>query len=192
MISICLNSMTGQEVLAGASKGKSVLGEMIVRLPQADQPQVVVLDFSGIGVATGSFLREAVVAFRDYCRSRHPNLYPVIANANAEVLEELTLVLKDTGQALVACSWKDGDGVRDARVVGVLDEKQRVALDAVTQTGSAEASQLQKKYSRKEKISVTGWNNRLAALSSKGILMEFRHGRSKVYRPVVEGMVHGT
>lgn len=191
MTSINLESLMDQRVLAGAAKGKSALGVMISRLPQADLPQLVVLDFDGIEIATGSFLREAVMAFRDYCRSHHPNLYPVIANANAEVIEELAMVLKATGQALVAGSYHGGDQVQEARIVGVLDEKQRVALDAVFEAGQGEASQLQKKYSRKENISVTGWNNRLAALSSKGILMEFRSGRSKVYRPVVEGLVHG-
>jgi hypothetical protein len=43
-------------------------------------PTLALLDFSGVAVATASFLRESVIGFRDYARQALPNIYPVVAN----------------------------------------------------------------------------------------------------------------
>jgi len=190
MLVLRIREIANTNVLAGATNGKLALGELIARLPKAEIPKVIILDFSGVEVATGSFLREAVLAFRDYCRINRSNLYPVVANLSCEVAEELEFVLNDLGQALVICAYTDSL-LNKGRIIGILDEKQRIALNAVSEFGQADAGQLQKKYNEHENISITGWNNRLAALSLKGILMEFKSGRSKVYRPIVEGLEHG-
>ena len=92
---------------------------------------------------------------------------------------------------LVACTLKsDGRAVKP-QVIGTLEEKQRLTLDAVLELEEADAGMLAERFGTREKIGVTGWNNRLASLAAGGILMEVRSGRGKRYRPVLEGLKHG-
>jgi hypothetical protein len=44
------------------------------------------LDLDGVTVATASFLRGELIAFRDHARATLPGLYPVIANASQAVI----------------------------------------------------------------------------------------------------------
>ena len=39
-----------------------------------------------------------------------------------------------------------------------------------------------------EGIGTTAWNNRLATLTAKGILMEFKSGKTKMFAPVMEAI----
>jgi hypothetical protein len=74
-----------------------------------------------------------------------------------------------------------------ARILGEVDPKQRVALESVRLLGEADAATLQKRFAD-ENVGVTAWNNRLAALSAKGILVATQRGRAKSYRLVLEGL----
>jgi len=56
---------------------------------EPEKPEQLFLDFSGVQIATASFLRESVFAFRDAIRRRRSNFYPVIANAESAVEDEL-------------------------------------------------------------------------------------------------------
>jgi hypothetical protein len=178
-------------VLAGAAHGAVVLSRLVAQVHRTAVPAIIALDFSGVMVATGSFLRECVFGFREYCRRSQPNLYPVVANLNETVLEELRDLLKNRRQALVCCVLEGEDAIVDPRVEGVLEEKQLVTLDAVLASGEADAASLAERFASTDKIGLTGWNNRLASLATEGILIEARIGRAKKYRPVVEGLRHG-
>lgn len=172
-------------VLAGAIPGRNLLATLIQNVRPTTEPTPLFLKFDGVEVATSSFLREAVLGVRDYCRNLDTNLYPVIANANDYIIEELKIILEDRGDAIISCNLDDR-GVTLASVIGVLEEKQELTLDAVKRLKRADASALMKKFGQHENIKVTGWNNRLAALAAKGILMEVRKGRTKFYQPVLE------
>ncbi len=177
--------------MAGAANGAVVLSRLVSQVHRLAVPTVIALDFYGVTVATGSFLRECVLGFRDYCRRSQPNLYPVIANLDETVLEELRDLLKHRRQALVCCRLEGDDQFRTPRVEGVLEEKQVVTLDAVLAMGEADAATLAEQLGSTDKIGPTGWNNRLASLAAEGILIETRNGRAKRYRPVVEGLQRG-
>jgi hypothetical protein len=56
----------------------------------------------------------------------------------------------------------------------------------VKEAKEVDATTLARAYEVKEGIQVTGWNNRLTSLAAKGLLMEIKRGRSKVYRTVLE------
>lgn len=59
----------GSDVLAGALNGRSALNELLnTSAAEPANPEPVFLDFTGIEVATASFLRESVLAFRDIVR----------------------------------------------------------------------------------------------------------------------------
>lgn len=179
--------LSGDEVLAGAVQGTNLLATCISELAEHDEAGPVFVDFEGIQVATWSFLRECVLGLRSYLRSNRHDRQVVVANAAPVILEELALHLSADGDALVACTLADGGAPRNARVVGRLDEKQGITFRAVLELGTADASTL----SKRERISQTGWNNRLTALVAKGLLVEIREGRSKKYRPILKDIQYG-
>lgn len=186
-----LRELAGEEVLAGAREGVAMLAKLINALGQGENAALAILDFGDIRVATGSYLRESVLGFRNHCRQRVPMSAVVIAKANPVVVEELRNLLNVSGDAFVACDVSRAGEPRNGYVLGSLEEKQRVTLDAVLRLGAADASELHNRFSKKEPIGVTGWNNRLAALAEKGILIEEREGRTKRYRPVLKELQHG-
>jgi hypothetical protein len=188
-ISLCEVAKT--DVLAGSANGAAVLSQLVAKVNRLTGPTVVALDFDGISVATGSFLRESVLGFRDYCRRSQQNLYPVLANLSQEVAEELFYLLQTKREAVIACTMKPNGRMLNAKVLGTLEEKQRLTLDAVLTLEEADAGMLAERFGASEKIGATGWNNRLASLVAEGILMEVRNGRAKRYRPIVEGLTYG-
>lgn len=173
-------------VLAGAINGRKAFTKLIEMTGgEPDSPETVFLDFEGVNVATASFLRESVLEFRDTVRRRRSNLYPVVANASDLVAEELRILLASYGNVLMICSLDENGEPHEARLIGQLDPKQRVTFDLVRQRGETDAAELMREYGANEKpIAQTAWNNRLASLTSLGLLVELSDGRAKRYRPL--------
>lgn len=180
--------LLGDTVLAGARMGAEALSRLIDAVSDRTGPELVFLDFVGIDVATSSFLRQSVIGFRDYCRRVQPDLYPAIANMSSVVEEEFRDLLVSMNDAFVACRLGKGKKSSGAKLVGRLDPKQRETLEAVLAKGEADAAALAETASD---IGITAWNNRLSGLVSKGLLIERRDGRQKIYRPLIEGMSYG-
>lgn len=185
MLRIRLREVEGRDVLAGARAGRATLGRLLDLVGEGpEEAEPVYVDFEGVEVATASYLRESVVEFRDAVRRRWTEWYPVVANANASVLEELG-VLVASRRDVLACCVLDEDGRPSApRLVGELEPKQRVAFDLVQRLGEADAGELMAESDDVEDVGQTAWNNRLAALSRLGVLMEVSQGRAKRYRPL--------
>lgn len=178
-------------VLAGAIAGQSAFAVLIQKTRAPSSVEVCYLDFSNVAFATISFMRESVVAYRNHARAHWPNLYPVVANVAPVIAEELGDFLSMRNDAMVMCQLLD-EAPSDPVVLGSVDGKQLTALDAVLSLREADAPQLALQFKDAEPISTTAWNNRLAALVAKGLLIEISSGRGKRYRPVLEGLVHGT
>jgi hypothetical protein len=172
-------------VLSGLPRGQALLGKLIAAVRPQEEHTPLFLDFEGVDFASSSFLRSSVLAFRDHCVRMGLNLYPVLANLGEEIIDDLKVVLEPRGDAFIVCDLKDGQ-VSSVRVVGSLDEKQRLTLDAVIREGEADAASLKDKHEETERIGTTGWNNRLSSLAEKGLLMEVKRGRGKLYRPILE------
>jgi hypothetical protein len=171
-------------VLAGALSGRRVLAKLMERSSgEPEQPEPVFLDFKDVEVATASFLRESVLAFRDAVRRRRSNLYPVIANAGELVVDELKLLVMAQGTPLMLCSLDKKGRSHEQRLLGELDPKQRVTFDLVQKRGETDAAELMHAYGEMEKTKVqTAWNNRLASLAGLGLVVELSQGRAKRYR----------
>jgi hypothetical protein len=184
-----LVDVAGSTVLAGATAGAQSLAKLI-SLVRAKASEVVYLDFSGADAATGSFLRECIVGFRNYCRRVQPDIYPVIANAAPVIEEEFRDLLLLTSDAFVACRVSKSGRVSGGKVLGHLDQRQIETLQAVLSMGDTTATGLS--GASKEKVGVTAWNNRLAALVSKGVLSERKTGRLKTYSPVIKELHYGS
>src|SRR5579862_7392251 len=101
---ILMRSLAGASVLSGAPRGQDMFTRLIrAAKPEPSSPEPIFLDFSDIEVATASYLRESVLAFRDFVRGRHSMLYPVVANANEAVSEELLMLVASRGDAIMSC-----------------------------------------------------------------------------------------
>jgi hypothetical protein len=175
-------------ILSGALAGRLLFGRLVANAPGPMEPDPAFLDFTGIDVATSSFLRESVIAFRDYARSTLPNLYPVIANPAGPVEEELTFFLRHRNDALWACDLNDRGLPLNARLIGELDEVQRTTFDRVLDLGIASAPALAAEGGQTSGIGPTAWNNRLSNLAARGLLIERRGGKTKTFSPVLEIM----
>lgn len=175
-------------VLAGSQPGQEAFLALLKDTVNPSTPAVVFLDFAGVLVATGSFLRESVVAYRNHVRDHFPMLYPVIANASQSVVDELTMLLQLRNDAFVICTFDANDVVHDPHILGVVDGKQQDALREVLERVETDAPTLAKTTPDQKP---TVWNNRLSALVTKGLLMEVGNGKTKRYRAVLEGLTHG-
>jgi hypothetical protein len=177
----------GSCVLAGAPRGRRVLARLLECIDcEADTPEPVFLDFTDIDVATASFLREALLGFKDSVRQRWQNLYPVVANVNENVLDELKLLINARSDVLLTCSL-DSDAVpHDIRIIGELEAKQKLTFNLVKNRGETDASELMRDHNASEGVKhQTAWNNRLAALCELGLIVELKQGRAKRYRPLL-------
>ena len=182
-----IRELADTEVLAGALKGRKILGGLLEQVDgRLERPEPVYLDFGGVEIATASFLRECIVEFRNIMRRRRSNCYPVVANANDSVAEELSILLKGR-DVLVLCSLDDQGTPDSPRLLGNLEPKQRVAFDLVRKLGEADAGELMRSSIDGDGVGQTAWNNRLAALSKLGLVMEMSQGKAKRYRPLPLG-----
>lgn len=183
---LSINEMAERRnVLAGSASGRKLLAALIAATPSADVPEAVFLDFAGVQVATSSFLRESVIGFRDFARSSLQNIYPVVANAEPAVIEELEFFARHRGDVLWCCLLDKDQVVSNARIIGELDPIQRATFDTVAHLGAATAPELAAQ-SEGDGIGPTAWNNRLAALAAKGLLVERRGGKTKSFSPLLE------
>ena len=134
---------------------------------------------------TSSFLREGIIAFRDFARASLENVYPVIANARPTVLEELEFFVKQRRDVLWRCELSSENAVSNVGLIGSLDQAQDLTFEMVKALGRATAPELAKQAAG-QAIGTTAWNNRLSSLSEKGLLVETRDGKTKSFSPLLE------
>lgn len=184
-----LEMLNEQAILAGAGLGRRALGAMIECLGSEEAPTPAFLDFEGIEIATSSFLREAVIGFRDYVRASRPIVYPVVANAAAQVTEELEFFVRARGDVVWSCKLDAAGTASGARLIGELDPAQQEAFTAIREMGTASAPDLAARFADPQSgkaIGATAWNNRLSALAGKGLIVERKQGKSKTFQLLLE------
>ena len=178
--------LVGLPILSGAPSGRELFGKLVAMLPsEPDTPEPLLLDFGKVQVATASFLRESVLQFRDFVRGRKSNLYPVVANAASDIIDELFELVQPRGEVIMTCNIGDDGAVVRSRHIGKLDPMQKLTFDLVNSQGETTASKLVE--SQAGDIKATAWNNRLASLSNLGLISEQAQGRAKTYRPLFPG-----
>lgn len=174
----------GRQFLSGLA-GRRIYPRLIASIDKQAKPTPVFLDFAGLS-ASGSFFSQAVLPLRIY--ARRMDGYIVVCNLDEESRDELAWLLDVTPDAIFICNLDEDGTISEPRWIGNLEEKQLFTLRAVEEETQTDATHLSEKY---KDVQATGWNNRLATLSQKGLLMEFRSGRSKTYRPVLETQREG-
>jgi hypothetical protein len=181
---LSLRELAQTDVLAGALNGKSLLMRLLeATMSEPAEPEPLLIDFSGIEVATASFLRESVLALSKIVRSRRSNFYPVIAKPNETVRDELTELAVSRGEVLITCEVDNYGVVSSTATIGNLDAKQKITFDEVSQRGETDAGELMRENGDGLKHA-TAWNNRLSSLAAMGLIVEISRGRSKRYRPL--------
>ncbi len=177
-----VKDVADNRILAGGLTGRRFLGRLLERVDgEPESPEPLYLDFDGIEMATASFLRECILEFRNIVRRRWTNCYPVVANANDLVTEELSVLLTQR-DALMLCSLDEQEKPSLPLVLGDLEPKLRVTFELVKELGEADAGALMRRSKDGDEVGQTAWNNRLASLSKLGLLMEMSRGRAKRYR----------
>lgn len=188
IVKVDVAGAAGSDILAGAGVGRRTCAALLEAAGVAREPTICLLDFQGVAFASASFLREAVLRLRDAARAQGSPLYPVVANATDEVREELDDLLRRSSEAMPGCrTAQDGTPVAP-EILGELEAKQRRAFDLIREVGEADVATLQSLDRSGEAVGHTAWNNRLAALAAKGVVIESQHGRTKRYRPVLPGV----
>jgi uncharacterized protein DUF4325 len=181
-----ISDFAGQNILSGKEPGKELLPKLIAQAPDAPG-EIIAVDFASIDVVTASFFREAFRAFRDYARNSL-QCAVVFTNASDATIEEAKILALQMSDVFVFANLADGH-LSSGRVVGHLEEKQALTLKLVTTLGEADARKVREHSGDSTGQSV--WNNRLAALLAKGILVERAEGRSKIYRPLIKELAFG-
>lgn len=184
---LMMRKLGESEYLAGAEAGRMLLARLITEIGSPSEPEPAFLDFSGVAVATASFIRGAVLGFRDYVRSSKPSIYPVIANANQAIIEELEFYLTAQRDAIWCCEIDANGTPSQPRLIGVLDAAVRRAFDAVLNLRRATVAEVAGKFPDAGLKGTTAWNNRLATLVKQGLLIEWHNGSAKEFAPVIGG-----
>jgi hypothetical protein len=186
---IRLREIAGTSILSGALNGRRALNTLLGMVGKdSSSPEPVFLDLTEIDVATASYLRESVLAFRDVIRGRRSKFYPVIANASDDVRDELEEVLRPRGGVLMTCTLDRKGLVSQPALIGDLDPKQKITFDLVCERGETDASELMREYGESEGVKQTAWNNRLVSLAALGLIVEITQGRAKRYKPLFAGV----
>lgn len=188
MYFISLKDLAHSTVLAGGAAGTAVQRE-ILRGIERQPTQLCCLDFAGVECATASFIREAVFGSRDAVRRADVDVQIVVVNATPTVQEELLLVARALGSSIVHAFGASARELTCPSVLGPLDEAQRETLAMVLRLGEATATDLS---AEKPTVKPTAWNNRLATLVQRGLLIEGKRDRHNVYRPVLKGLTYGS
>lgn len=174
-----------EPVLAGRLSGKRAFLAALEKLPEMAEPTLVLLDFAGVDLATSSFLSEVVLPLRDHLRLRGQPGYVVAANLKDEVCEEIEEMLRRSGDALLTCTTTAAGQIGDVQLCGTLDDKLHETLSLVSRKGETTAARLHEEYRAADPVGATAWNNRLASLAAKRLVVEILRGRTKKYRPVL-------
>jgi hypothetical protein len=170
--------------LQGETLGKKHYARVCELLTDANQGEIVLLDFKGVDVVTGSWINAMIVPL--YRRVGEPeiDLYPILCNTGNDWLDDLALLAKWTHQCYLVAE-KCTTAARSARLIGSLDPGQRAALAAVIDSGEVTGAELERQ-GRGERIGATAWNNRLKDLHGKRLLRRTKRGREQVYAPLLE------
>lgn len=180
--------VAGGPILSGAINGKDAFATFVKAVDrEPKEPEALFLDFGNVEFATASYLRESVFALKTYMRARSSRFYPVVANINDSVMDELSVITTLTNDVIMSCQIDGNRNILSQELIGTLDPKQKMTFDLVNESDIIDANSLMENFGEAEKTKgTTAWNNRLSGLVAKGIIREFSRGRAKFYRPLLE------
>ena len=175
----------GSKTLAGTVAGKAFFPKLLEVAADMPVGAVLAIDFRKTDLVTASFFRSSFKPLRDYAR-RQADFYLVYVCRERATIEEVQAYAEDVADAFLFADIDATGEFAHPFLVGTIESKQLAALVALGELGEADAPTLLKKFPDPSVSSSNAWNNRLAALSEKGLVIERVEGRSKVYRPILK------
>lgn len=172
----------GFPALAGVSRARQLLAKLISWTAEESPKGTLLLDFSGVGDASASFLRESILAFRDYARTYQPELFPVLANIHGVVREEFDSLLIDRGEAMPGCTLAADGTPSKPEVLGVLERGLSQTLGVIRAHGKVTLADLR---AADADTRPTTWSNRIASLIRQGFVVPSPEPNRRVYRFVL-------
>lgn len=173
--------------LAGAASGAS-WNRSVRPLIDSAAPGLHAIDFTGVRVATVSWLREGVLGLTKYIRAVREDITILAANVPDLVREELAVALEATSGVMIAAEVTPELEIITPCVLGRLDPALGETLRVVQHEREFDASFVSREI---PELALSAANNRLAAIEAKGILRSERRGRARIYRPVLENLDYG-
>lgn len=167
--------------LQGRLLGRKHYGQACEILADTPTGDVVVLDFGGVELMTGSWANEMIVPLYKWASDPRNDLFPILRNLKGRWDEELQLLAEWNQQFYL---WARDGRTDRARLIGVPDPGQRRTLEAVLRSGAITGAELERRHPE-EGVGATAWNNRLKDLHAKRLLTRVKRGREQVYSPVV-------
>ena len=165
--------------LTGVRRARQLLAKLIAWTADESPKGTLILDFTDISDASASFLREAILAFRDYVRAYQPDVFPVLANIAETVREEFDTLLKARGEAMPGCQLDHSGVPMQPEIVGVLEPSLNQTLEMIRARGQVGLSDLP------TETKATTWSNRLASLIRQGFVVPTQEPNKRVYRFVL-------
>jgi hypothetical protein len=175
MRTVQLHQTTGDPALVGRSKGEAHLPRLA---PLVQPPGAIVLDFEGIVSLSSSYFFTALWPFWAAEDSLGPSTFPVVANASAEIEEEIAVLLSERRMG----AWRGkcaGGKFFPNDWLGKVDDLVLLAVRTAASTGTVTAVALSKVDNTKP----TAWNNRLLVLHRQRMLRRHQSGRTQTYYP---------
>ena len=153
---------------------------------------MLLLNFAGVLSVTPSYLKETILSaipsrsgtLNSAEGSEGPKLYPAICGCSLDVVADIHEYLSAHDLPILHITKRRGDRVLAAKLFGGLDELLLKTLLGLVTKGSATAAGLAQDSD--DKISVNGWNNRLADLHLLRLATRHRKGKFWIYSPVAE------
>lgn len=173
--------------LAGALAGLSWF-ERMVPVFEREVAGLHALDFTDVGLATVSWLREGPVALLTRLGQVGSGVVLVAANAPPLVREEIVVTLDARNCVMLAARVSASLHSTEPELLGTLDPALDQTLKAILATPEFDAKVV---VERIAELSLQAANNRLASLEARGVLASERRGRRRVYRQVLEGIRYG-
>jgi hypothetical protein len=169
----------GTKFLQGRPLGRKHYPRLCELLADVGSGEVVLLDFAGVEIVTGSWINEALVPLLRWAADERNDLFPVLLNFEATWLDELQMVAEWTHNCFLVARGKSVP--KSASLVGSLDLGQKATLVAVVNGAEVTGAAL----NGQEGVRGTAWNNRLKDLYQKRLVRREKRGREQVYSAVI-------
>jgi len=168
--------------LTGVGRARRLLARLIEWSARESPQGTLLIDFSGVAAASASFIRESVLAFRDYARAYQPELFPVVANVGDDIREEFETLLKARREAILACRLDESGRPAEPEVLGQLEPGLAQTLEAIRTRGQLTLSDLGEMFTG---TSAPTWSNRIANLIRQGFVVPKQEQNRRAYRFVL-------
>jgi|ERR1700722_8541440 len=183
---IVVRDLTGRSELVGASMGESDRPLFEAAAQQKGVSSAIRFDWSGVRVATGSYLKAAYIPIL----SKHRPALILTSDLEGAVIEDMQIVLESTGSTILVARRIPRTKKYEISVLGILDSAYEDTLAAAKKRPYVTASELFAE--RKSKVGKTGWMNRLSRLYEMGLLSKEKVGKEYRYSfPKMEEAVNG-